>query len=208
MSRFARREATSVTTRSGSAGTTGSPARTRRNTAEPLPTRSRSTTRCALRGMLLKQRRSNSRWRRLRHEAVAARRSEGHDEEARRRLWRKGKGARQAAACAEGTEAEQQADCRRLGAGGIVGRRSPTPTVPSRDFPRFRRATAWRDVRSEVTVLKRKGDDQSSFGSLAELVPQSYVIPLADFRAANPASSSRTAFFPCGGFSTERAPER
>jgi dienelactone hydrolase len=39
----------------------------------------------------------------------------------------------------------------------------------------------------EVTVLKRKGEDQSSFASLAELVPQSYVIPLSDFRDANAA---------------------
>ena len=38
----------------------------------------------------------------------------------------------------------------------------------------------------EVTILKRKGEDQSSFGSLAELVPQSYVLPLDDFKAANP----------------------
>jgi len=38
----------------------------------------------------------------------------------------------------------------------------------------------------EVTVLKGKGEDRSSFGSLAEVIPQSYVIPLADFRAANP----------------------
>jgi pimeloyl-ACP methyl ester carboxylesterase len=38
----------------------------------------------------------------------------------------------------------------------------------------------------EVTVYKVKGEDQSSFGSLAELIPQSYVIPLADFRTANP----------------------
>ena len=38
----------------------------------------------------------------------------------------------------------------------------------------------------EVTVLKEKGADQSSFGSLSELIPQSYVIPLADFHAMNP----------------------
>lgn len=37
-----------------------------------------------------------------------------------------------------------------------------------------------------VTVLKRKGEDRSAFASLSELVPQSYVIPLADFRAADP----------------------
>jgi hypothetical protein len=35
----------------------------------------------------------------------------------------------------------------------------------------------------EVTVLKRKGRDKTAFGSLAELVPQTFVIPLADFRA-------------------------
>jgi len=38
----------------------------------------------------------------------------------------------------------------------------------------------------EVTVLKRKGEDRSSFGALSELVPQTYVIPLGDFAAANP----------------------
>jgi hypothetical protein len=38
----------------------------------------------------------------------------------------------------------------------------------------------------EVTVLKRKGEDKSNFASLAELVPQTYVIPLADFAAATP----------------------
>ena len=38
----------------------------------------------------------------------------------------------------------------------------------------------------EVTVLKAKGEDQSSFGSMAEVVPQSFVIPLADFRTLNP----------------------
>jgi hypothetical protein len=35
-------------------------------------------------------------------------------------------------------------------------------------------------------VYKEKGEDKSSFGSMAELIPQSYVIPLADFRAVNP----------------------
>jgi dienelactone hydrolase len=39
----------------------------------------------------------------------------------------------------------------------------------------------------EVTVLKRKGQDKSSFASLAELIPQTYVIPLADFTTAAPA---------------------
>ena len=34
-----------------------------------------------------------------------------------------------------------------------------------------------------VTVMKRKGEDQSSFSSTAEMIPQTYVIPLADFRA-------------------------
>ena len=38
----------------------------------------------------------------------------------------------------------------------------------------------------EVTVLKRRGEDQSSFGSLSELIPQSYVLPLGDFKNANP----------------------
>lgn len=38
----------------------------------------------------------------------------------------------------------------------------------------------------EVTVLKRKGRDKTNFASLAELIPQTYVIPLADFRAATP----------------------
>ncbi len=38
----------------------------------------------------------------------------------------------------------------------------------------------------EVTVLKRKGQDKSSYASLAELIPQTYVIPLADFHAAAP----------------------
>ncbi len=35
----------------------------------------------------------------------------------------------------------------------------------------------------EATVMRRKGRDKSSFGSLFELIPQTYVIPLADFRA-------------------------
>lgn len=39
----------------------------------------------------------------------------------------------------------------------------------------------------EVTVLKRKGRDKSNFASLAELILQTYVIPLADFTAAAPA---------------------
>jgi dienelactone hydrolase len=39
----------------------------------------------------------------------------------------------------------------------------------------------------EVTVLKRKGEDNSAFLSLSELVPQTYVIPLADFKIANSA---------------------
>jgi hypothetical protein len=38
----------------------------------------------------------------------------------------------------------------------------------------------------DVTVLKRKGRDKAVFASLAELVPQTFVIPLADFRAATP----------------------
>ncbi len=38
----------------------------------------------------------------------------------------------------------------------------------------------------EVTVLKRKGRDKTQFQSLSELVPQTFVIPLADFRAAQP----------------------
>ncbi len=38
----------------------------------------------------------------------------------------------------------------------------------------------------EVTVLKRKGEDKSAFLSLSELIPQTYVIPLADFTAAAP----------------------
>ena len=38
----------------------------------------------------------------------------------------------------------------------------------------------------EATVMRRKGRDKSSFGSLFELIPQTYVIPLADFRAKDP----------------------
>jgi hypothetical protein len=38
----------------------------------------------------------------------------------------------------------------------------------------------------EVTVLKRRGRDKAAFAALAELVPQTFVIPLADFRAAAP----------------------
>jgi dienelactone hydrolase len=38
----------------------------------------------------------------------------------------------------------------------------------------------------EVTVLKRKGRDKTSFASQTEMVPQTYVVPLADFRAAAP----------------------
>lgn len=38
----------------------------------------------------------------------------------------------------------------------------------------------------EVTVLKRKGSDKSDFASLSELIPQTYVVPLADFAAAAP----------------------
>ncbi len=38
----------------------------------------------------------------------------------------------------------------------------------------------------EVTVYRRAGTDKSSFGSLAELVPQSYVIRLTDFRDKDP----------------------
>jgi hypothetical protein len=38
----------------------------------------------------------------------------------------------------------------------------------------------------EVTVLRRKGRDKSNFASQAELIPQTYVVPLADFRAAAP----------------------
>lgn len=36
----------------------------------------------------------------------------------------------------------------------------------------------------EVTVLKRKGRDKANFANLAELIPQTYVIPLADFTGA------------------------
>ena len=39
----------------------------------------------------------------------------------------------------------------------------------------------------EVTVLKRKGRDKSNFASMAEVIPQTYVIPLADFQAASAA---------------------
>jgi dienelactone hydrolase len=35
----------------------------------------------------------------------------------------------------------------------------------------------------EATVKRRKGRDKQSFGSLFELIPQTYVIPLADFQA-------------------------
>ena len=35
-------------------------------------------------------------------------------------------------------------------------------------------------------MLKRKGEDKSNFASLAEVIPQTYVIPLADFTAAAP----------------------
>jgi dienelactone hydrolase len=38
----------------------------------------------------------------------------------------------------------------------------------------------------EVTVLRRAGADKRSFGSLAELVPQTYVIRLTDFRDKDP----------------------
>lgn len=38
----------------------------------------------------------------------------------------------------------------------------------------------------DVTVLRRKGSDKASFGSLGELVLQTYVIPLADFTGAAP----------------------
>ncbi len=37
-----------------------------------------------------------------------------------------------------------------------------------------------------VTVLRRAGSDKSRFGSLAELVPQTYVIRLTDFRDKDP----------------------
>lgn len=39
----------------------------------------------------------------------------------------------------------------------------------------------------EVTVLKRRGRDKTSFANMSELIPQSYTIPLADFVAAAPA---------------------
>lgn len=51
-------------------------------------------------------------------------------------------------------------------------------------LPLSRYGVARRPV--EVTVLKRKGRDKTAFGSLAELIPQTYVIPLADFRAVSP----------------------
>lgn len=38
----------------------------------------------------------------------------------------------------------------------------------------------------ELTVLKRKGRDKTNFANLSELIPQTYVIPLADFVAAAP----------------------
>ena len=38
----------------------------------------------------------------------------------------------------------------------------------------------------EVTVLKRKGRDKTSFASQSELIPQTFTLPLADFRAAAP----------------------
>ena len=38
----------------------------------------------------------------------------------------------------------------------------------------------------EIGVLKRKGRDKTSFASQNEVVPQTYVVPLADFRAAAP----------------------
>jgi len=38
----------------------------------------------------------------------------------------------------------------------------------------------------EATVMRRKGRDKSSFGALFELIPQTYVVPLADFRAKDP----------------------
>lgn len=38
----------------------------------------------------------------------------------------------------------------------------------------------------EVTVMRRAGADKRSFGSLAELVPQTYVIRLTDFRDKDP----------------------
>ena len=38
----------------------------------------------------------------------------------------------------------------------------------------------------EVTVVKRKGSDKKNFANLWELIPQTYVIPLADFAAAEP----------------------
>lgn len=38
----------------------------------------------------------------------------------------------------------------------------------------------------EVTVLRRKGRDKSNFASQSELIPQTFTLPLADFRAAVP----------------------
>ena len=38
----------------------------------------------------------------------------------------------------------------------------------------------------EVTVLKRKGRDKTSFASQSELIPQTFTLPLADFRAVAP----------------------
>ena len=38
----------------------------------------------------------------------------------------------------------------------------------------------------EVTVIRRKGRDKKNFANLWELIPQTYVIPLADFVAAEP----------------------
>ncbi len=37
----------------------------------------------------------------------------------------------------------------------------------------------------EVTIYRRRGTDRTNFGNLAELVPQTYVIPLRDFVAAD-----------------------
>ena len=38
----------------------------------------------------------------------------------------------------------------------------------------------------EATVMRRKGRDKANFGALFELIPQTYVVPLADFRARDP----------------------
>lgn len=54
----------------------------------------------------------------------------------------------------------------------------------SAKLPISRYGVARRPV--EVTVLKRKGRDKTAFGNLAELIPQTFVIPLGDFRAAAP----------------------